>query len=166
MGSYSSLSTAFLGCLFLWIYYPTFNSCLADTSTQTIASSNTIFSLIASTVAAFILSMLYHERLRLRDIMFSSLSGAVAIASGANLIINIGGVMLCGLFSGWICFSGYAYFSRFLNIYGVYDITGVVNLHGLPGLLSGIFSAIFVSVYTTSLNYLGVPTTKGTRTNY
>jgi ammonium transporter Rh len=110
--------------------------------------------------------MLYHDRLRLRDVMFASLSGAVAISSGANLIINIGGVMLCSFFVGWISLSGYAYFSRFFNIYGLYDVAGINNLHGIPGLISGIYSAIFISVYTAGLNYLGISTTKGTRTNY
>jgi ammonium transporter Rh len=28
-GSYRSTAEAFVGCLFLWVYYPSFNSCLS-----------------------------------------------------------------------------------------------------------------------------------------
>lgn len=74
--------------------------------------------------------------------------------------------MVCGFFAGWIAASGYAYFSRYMNIYGVYDIVGVVNVHGIPGVLAGVFSAVFVAVYTSDVNYLKITVTKGSRSNY
>ncbi len=48
----------------------------------------------------------------------------------------------------------------------LYDTTEVFNLHGVPGLISGILSAILVSYYTDDVKYLYFPTVKSGRTNY
>jgi ammonium transporter Rh len=168
--SYTTTIISFIGTLFLWIYWPSFNSALAvDTSDVTIrevASTNTVFALMASTLAAFIFSMMYNHKLNIRDIAFASLSGAVVIASCANIIINIGGVMLIAFFTGWIATSGYVYLSRYLQIYGFHDTTGTVNLFFIPGLLSGIFSSVLIAIYATAPKYLNIITTYADRTSY
>jgi|JI6StandDraft_1071083.scaffolds.fasta_scaffold01045_2 ammonium transporter Rh len=115
---YASAIFSLIGTLFMWVYWPAFSSALAvnttDVTIKEVVSTNTIFALVTSTLTAFIFTMLYNHKLNVRDIGFASLSGAVAIASGADLIINIGGVMLVSLFVGWISVSGYNYFSRYL----------------------------------------------------
>lgn len=96
----------------------------------------------------------------------ASLSGAIAIASGADLIINVGGVMICSMFTAWISISGFVYFSKYLEMKGIYDTIGTFNLYLIPGILSGIFSAVFVSAYGVATKYLPIVTTMGTRTAY
>jgi hypothetical protein len=51
-------------------------------------------------------------------------------------------------------------------MYGFYDTTGTVNLFCIPGILSGIFSSIFVAVYATAPKYLNITTTHANRTSY
>lgn len=110
--------------------------------------------------------MIYQQKIALRDVALASLSGAIAIASGADLIINLGGVMICSLFTSWVSVSGYIYFSKYLEIKGIYDTIGTFNLYLIPGILSGVFSAIFVSAYGVATKYLPIVTTMGTRTAY
>jgi ammonia channel protein AmtB len=98
----------------LWVYWPSFNSALADSTVKEVASTNTVFALLVSTLSAFIFSMLYIDKLRMRDIAFASLSGAIVIASSADVVINIGAVMIVAFFTGWIATSGYIYLSKYL----------------------------------------------------
>lgn len=159
-----------IGTLFLWVYWPSFNSALAvnttDVSTKEIVTNNTVFALLASTLTAFIFSLLYNPKLQIRDIGLASLSGAIAISSGAELIVNIGGVMFVCFFVGWISTSGYTYFSKYLQLYDFYDVTGTVNLFLIPGVFSGIFSAVFAAVYLAAPKYLPIVTTKAGREPY
>lgn len=167
---YVSTLLNFLGTLFLWVYWPSFTAASAmnttDVTVKEVAATNTVFALIASTMAAFVFSLLYNTKLQPRDISFASLSGAVAIASGADLVINIGGVMLIAFFVGWISASGYNYFHRYLELYGFYDSSGTVSLFLLPGVLSGLFSGVLAAAYTAAPKYLPIATVYAGRTAY
>lgn len=41
----------------------------------------------------------------------------------------------------------FAYSNIVLKKMGIYDIAGVFNLHGIPGMIGGLLSAIFRQVY-------------------
>lgn len=61
------------------------------------------------------------------------------------------------MFGGAFSSFGYIKISPWLTKIGVYDTCGVHNLHGMPGLFGGIFSAIFLAAYNAgTFNLAGV----------
>ncbi|GBP74841.1 Ammonium transporter Rh type B [Eumeta japonica] len=142
--SYASDVTAMIGSIFLWIYWPSFNSGLADTPEgYQRAVINTYLSLAASTVTSFVLSALVskHEgRFDMVHVQNSTLAGGVAVGSVCNLYTGPGGALAVGIGAGII--------SPRLAKFGILDTCGVNNLHGMPGVYSGLLSILFAGLAT------------------
>ena len=64
------------------------------------------------------------------------------------------GAMIIGTFSGIISTLGFQYLSPLLKRIYLHDTCGVHNLHGIPGVISGIAGAI-VAAFATRANYGG-----------
>jgi ammonium transporter Rh len=78
------------------------------------------------------------------------LAGGVIIGACSGLFTNSGASLIVGAFGGVVSTLGYSFFQDFLKEkIGLYDTAGVNNLHGIPGVLGGLISAIAISVYTT-----------------
>ncbi|KAJ3433399.1 rh50 isoform b [Anaeramoeba flamelloides] len=81
------------------------------------------------------------------DIQNATLAGGVAVGTAANLYLTPGGAMGVGLFAGMISTIGFNYLTPFLERKTkLHDTCGVHNLHGMPGLIGGIVSAIVTQV--------------------
>lgn len=148
--SYISCIFGMIGTLFLWLFWPSFNSALAPPELpfqRMIIISNTIFSLTGSCIAAFCFSILIRNKLNMDDVLNATLAGGVAIGSASSLITNPAGALAIGLIAGTISTFGYAKLSERLTRWHIYDTCGINNLHGMPGLLGGLSSAIFISAY-------------------
>ena len=87
----------------------------------------------------------------MEDILNASLAGGVIIGAPAGLFTNPAASLICGLLAGMISALGIIYLSGFLlkNI-GLMDSCGVHNLHGIPGLLGGVLSAVAIAAYQSS----------------
>ena len=65
----------------------------------------------------------------------------------AALYVEPAGALAIGGFSGVLSVLGYVYFTPYLQrTINLYDTCGIHNLHGMPGVLSAICSAIIVRV--------------------
>ncbi|KAL0879052.1 hypothetical protein ABMA27_004017 [Loxostege sticticalis] len=150
--SYISDVTAMIGSIFLWIYWPSFNSGLTKTDAEyQRAVINTYLSLAAATVTTFIISSAvskYHGRLDMVHIQNSTLAGGVAVGSVCNMHIGPGGAIAVGIGAGLLSVLGYRYLTPKLTKLGVLDTCGVNNLHGMPGLYSGLLSVLFAALAT------------------
>ncbi|XP_058823707.1 ammonium transporter Rh type A isoform X1 [Topomyia yanbarensis] len=150
--SYSSDITAMIGTIFLWIFWPSFNSALVDGAEQERAIINTYLSLAACTVTAYVISALVsHEtKFDMVHVQNSTLAGGVAVGSICNLMIHPFGALLIGVIAGVISVLGYRFVTpaMFSNL-RIADTCGVNNLHGMPALLSAVFSAIYASLATS-----------------
>ncbi|XP_026568693.1 ammonium transporter Rh type A isoform X1 [Pseudonaja textilis] len=151
---YHSDLFAMIGTLFLWLFWPSFNSAIAKSSEeQQRAIMNTYFSLAACTVTTFALSILVEHRgkLDMVHIQNATLAGGVAVGSCADLNILPVGALLIGSIAGIISVVGYKYLSPLLaSKLKIQDTCGVHNLHGLPGLLGGIASIIAAALQVNS----------------
>lgn len=78
--SYTSDIFAMVGSVFLWIFWPSFNSALVDGPEQERAILHTYLSLAACTVTAFIVSALVSKdnKLDMVHVQNSTLAGGVA----------------------------------------------------------------------------------------
>ncbi|CAH0727198.1 unnamed protein product, partial [Brenthis ino] len=150
--SYISDVTAMIGSIFLWIYWPSFNSGLTSTNSEyQRAVINTYLSLAAATVTTFVLSSAvskHHGKLDMVHIQNSTLAGGVAVGSVCNMHVGAGGAIAIGIGAGLISVLGYRFLTPLLSKHGVPDTCGVNNLHGMPGIYSGLLSILFAAIAT------------------
>ncbi|XP_065076665.1 ammonium transporter Rh type A [Ochlerotatus camptorhynchus] len=150
--SYGSDITAMIGTIFLWIFWPSFNSALVDGAEQERAIINTYLSLAGATVTTFVLSAIisHDKKFDMVHVQNSTLAGGVAVGSICNLMIHPFGALLVGVIAGMISVLGYRFLTpALLSNLRISDTCGVNNLHGMPALLSAVFSAVYASLATT-----------------
>jgi ammonium transporter Rh len=89
----------------------------------------------------FILTPVFSEgRLATVPIQNATLAGGVSIGATANLALGPFGALLIGILAGALSTVGFC--KQDFIISGKTDTCGINNLHGMPGLLGGIASAV------------------------
>lgn len=155
--NYNSNLFAMIGTLFLWVYWPSFNSFFAINESEKLRCViNTLLSLTGSTICVFVFSSIFKRgKLSMEDILNATLAGGVIMGSNADQILNPYASVLLGYFAGALSTFGFEVLSAFLQrSVGLFDTCGIHNLHGLPGLFGGLFSALFIGIMTdSSLGY-------------
>lgn len=84
----------------------------------------------------------------MESILNSTLAGGVVIGAPVTIIYRPGVAIMIGFTTGIIstlCFHNLT--PKLLKCIGLYDTCGIHNLHGIPGLLGGIWSAIILFWY-------------------
>ncbi len=77
------------------------------------------------------------------DIQNATLAGGVAVGAVADLMLQPYGSFLVGSIAGAVSTLGFSRIQAvLLNRTGLHDTCGVHNLHGIPGLLSGLLSIV------------------------
>lgn len=138
---------AFIGTLFLWIYWPSFvgGALEPGSDDQQKAVIFTILALASSSTVAFSLSSILDENNEFRpvDLQNASLAGGVAIGAVANLTLNPIVACIIGCIAGAVSTFGFAKLQSIIeNKFGLHDTCGIHNLHGMPSIIGGIFSVI------------------------
>ncbi|XP_068921873.1 ammonium transporter Rh type A isoform X2 [Petaurus breviceps papuanus] len=150
---YHSDLFAMIGTLFLWMFWPSFNSAIADAGDhQYMAIVNTYFSLAACVLTAFAFSSLVEHRgkLDMVHIQNATLAGGVAVGTCADMAIQPYGAMLIGSIAGIVSVLGFKFLTPFFATkLRIHDTCGVHNLHGLPGVIGGIASIVAVALGVT-----------------
>jgi ammonium transporter Rh len=138
---------AMIGTTLLWVYWPSFVGATESgvPLNENVCVVHTILALIGSTGATFYMSQkLGHGKMDPVHVANSTLAGGVAVGSSARLAMTPAGALILGVLAGVVSVYGYAYSTPYLETKGIYDTCGVGNLHGLPSLLGGIGSVVFV----------------------
>lgn len=82
------------------------------------------------------------------DILNATLAGGVAIGAPSGVLVNPGVAVLFGVIAGTVSTLGYIKLTdKLFNTRGLHDTCGVNNLHGIPGILGAIFSALVIASY-------------------
>jgi ammonium transporter Rh len=133
-----------VGTLFLFAYWPSFNGALGSGTTAQRAIINTYLSIACSVIASIVVSKIVHGgKLNMEIVLNASLAGGVAVGSAADLIITPAGSMIAGFIVGAISAFGFAYLSAFVKKHlKLHDTCGVLNLHGIPGVIGALISSI------------------------
>ncbi|KFV05243.1 Blood group Rh(D) polypeptide, partial [Tauraco erythrolophus] len=140
-----------LGTLFLWIFWPSFNSVLADDKNKVIY--NTYFALAVSAVTAFVWSVLTTKdgKFRMTHIRSAVLAGGVTVGFAAHSIEHPWIAMILGLLASVITVLGSYCLQRCLNpALKLHDTSGVHFTFGLPGVLGGLAQVILSVIETKS----------------
>ncbi|KAM9317136.1 ammonium transporter Rh type A [Gastrophryne carolinensis] len=139
---YHSDLFAMIGTLFLWMFWPSFNSAIAtEGEQQQMAIINTYFSLAACVLTAYAFSSLVEHKGKfdMVHIQNATLAGGVAVGTCADMNIGPFGAMIIGFIAGIISTLGFKYLTPIVATkLRIQDTCGVHNLHGLPGILGGI----------------------------
>ncbi|KFP28597.1 Ammonium transporter Rh type A [Colius striatus] len=148
--TYHSDLFAMIGTLFLWLFWPSFNSAIAsEQNHQITAIINTYYSLAACTVVTFALSSLVDQRGKFSMVLIqnATLAGGVAVGTCADLLIKPFGAMFIGSIAGIVSVLGFHFLTPLLaSKLCIQDTCGVHNLHGLPGIMGGIASIIVTAI--------------------
>uniref|UniRef100_A0A8C6X9Z1 Ammonium transporter AmtB-like domain-containing protein n=1 Tax=Naja naja TaxID=35670 RepID=A0A8C6X9Z1_NAJNA len=138
----------FAGTLFLWIFWPSFNSALIpEEDRKWTAIYNTYFVMATSTIAAFSFSMATSKngKLSMAHIQNATLAGGVALGFSASNIQQPWIAMVLGLAAGTVSVLGMACLQKRLEpALTIHDTCGVLYTFGLPSLLGGIIHVIVI----------------------
>jgi ammonium transporter Rh len=84
----------------------------------------------------------------MESILNSTLAGGVVMGAPCHVIYRPGVAIMIGFTTGMISTLGFHNLTpKLLKLIGLFDTCGIHNLHGIPGLLGGIWSAIIVAWY-------------------
>uniref|UniRef100_A0A8C8ZZD2 Ammonium transporter Rh type A n=1 Tax=Prolemur simus TaxID=1328070 RepID=A0A8C8ZZD2_PROSS len=153
---YHSDMFAMIGTLFLWTFWPSFNSALAEAGDkQYRAIVNTYLSLVACVLTTYAISSLLEQRgkLNMVHIQNATLAGGVAVGTCADMEIQPHSSMVIGSIAGIVSVFGYKFLTPFIATkLRIQDTCGVHNLHGLPGVVGGLagIAAIGMGVSNTT----------------
>ncbi|KAM3871762.1 rh50-like protein [Diretmus argenteus] len=138
--SYQSDMLSVMGTLFLWVFWPSFNSALTlKGDDQHRAILHTFLGLGASTLTAFALSAMLNKngKLTMADVQNVTLAGGVTVGASVDMMITPAVAFALGIMGCTACMLGYKYLSPFLARHlRIQDQCGIHNLHGLTGLIS------------------------------
>ncbi|XP_062996009.1 blood group Rh(CE) polypeptide [Elgaria multicarinata webbii] len=141
---------AMLGTLFLWMFWPSFNSVLIKDGAEKLAAVyNTYFAIAASSVAAFSFSVATSKngKLSMAHIRNATLAGGVALSFSASTIRQPWIAMILGLAAGAVSVLGFAFLQKLLDSpLKIHDTCGVHSTFGLPSILGGITHVILTMI--------------------
>jgi ammonium transporter Rh len=146
-----------IGTLFLWIFWPSFNFAVAahNNFEQTLIVTNTLISLTGSCLATFFTCTQLSKKLSMTDILNATLAGGVAVGASSGVTYYPSVALSIGIIAGTVSTLGFHLLTPFLERkIGLYDTCGIHNLHGIPGLLGGICSAIVIGSYHSGFDTL------------
>ncbi|XP_036173797.1 ammonium transporter Rh type A [Myotis myotis] len=147
---YHSDLFAMIGTLFLWIFWPSFNSAIAEAGDKEYrAVVNTYFSLAACVLIAYAFSSLVEHRgkLDMVHIQNATLAGGVAVGTCADMEIHPYVSMIIGSIAGMVSVLGFKFLTPvFATKLRIHDTCGVHNLHGLPGVVGGLAGIVAVAL--------------------
>ncbi|KAK9304112.1 hypothetical protein QLX08_004388 [Tetragonisca angustula] len=147
--SYNSDIFAMIGTVFLWLFWPSFNSAALEGDDQQRAIINTLLSISSGCVIAFATSALVSKdsKFNMVHVQNSTLAGGVAIGTAAGMMCKPVGALVVGALAGLLSVLGYKYLTPLIQKrLRIHDTCGVHNLHGMPGVLGGIFGALMAGL--------------------
>uniref|UniRef100_A0AAX7U0H8 Ammonium transporter AmtB-like domain-containing protein n=1 Tax=Astatotilapia calliptera TaxID=8154 RepID=A0AAX7U0H8_ASTCA len=152
---YHSDMFAMIGTLYLWMFWPSFNSAItAHGDDQHRTALNTYYSLAACTLSTYAMSALTADdgKLDMVHIQNAALAGGVAAGTAGEMMLTPFGSMIVGFLAGIISVLGYKYLSPILESkLKIQDTCGVHNLHGMPGVMGAIVGAVTASLATKEI---------------
>ncbi|XP_040835525.1 blood group Rh(CE) polypeptide [Ochotona curzoniae] len=151
---------AMLGTLFLWIFWPSFNSALLSIPNErNRAILNTYYALAVSAVTATSVSAWIHPhgKISMTRIHNAVLAGGVAVGPSCHLIPYPSLAMVLGLVAGLVSISGAKCLPVCLHsVLRIHDTSGIHYTFGLPGLLGGITYVVLMAFEMSWASSAGV----------
>ncbi|XP_046496887.1 ammonium transporter Rh type A [Equus quagga] len=150
---YHSDLFAMIGSLYLWMFWPSFNSAIAEPGEkQYTAILNTYLSLAACVLTTYAISSLLEKegKFNMVHIQNATLAGGVAVGTCADMEIQPYASLIIGSVAGLVSVFGFKFLTPFFATkLGIHDTCGVQSLHGLPGVVGGLAGIVAVAMGVT-----------------
>ncbi len=132
-----------LGSMILWLFWPSFCAAIVPPELVPHTAINVVLALSGATVATYFASTYLRGKISAADIANAALAGGVAIGSACD-VASFPEAFTVGILAGALSTFGFAVLQAKVEklIKGI-DTCGVMNLHGIPGLLGGL-STVFI----------------------
>lgn len=125
-GDYFSNLTAFLGSIFLFMYWPSFNAIFATGMARQRSTVNTLAAISGSMLVGTYFSRLIKKSIEVETILHAAFAGGVCMGACSDLITNPGFAMLTGAIAGGIAALGFLYGNGWLRkTFNLHDTCGV-----------------------------------------
>ncbi|KAM9371922.1 ammonium transporter Rh type B-like [Phaethornis superciliosus] len=136
------------GTLILWVFWPSFVAVLCQPGdAQHRAILNTYLAMSSGALTTVMVSSLLQRdgKLSPGHLQNGSLAGGVAIGVVANMALPPVASLALGTLSALMCVLGFKFLTPFLaRKFLLRDQCGIHNLHGLPGILGAVASAVAI----------------------
>lgn len=151
--SYHSNLFAFIGTIFLWMFWPSFNGALEVGNGKARAAITTCLGMLASVFGSLVVSALTHlGKLNAEQVLNATLAGGVAMGTNADIIVTPFIPLIIGFTAGAISTIGFNFFPGIVFKYlRLHDTCGVLYLHLIPGIIGGLTSGLISGVSDPSL---------------
>jgi ammonium transporter Rh len=146
-----------LGSMVLWMFWPSFCAALVAPERIPFTVINVVLALCGATLATYFSSVALRKgKISIADIANASLAGGVAIGSTCDYA-NHTAAFVIGILSGVISTFGFAVIqSKLQGKLKCIDTCGVLNLHGLPGLMGGFAALLVIKNINQSIQLKGI----------
>jgi hypothetical protein len=146
MPNYFSYITSFLGVLFTFCFFPSFNSILSNVQSNiNRARINTYLSLFGSVVGSVVTSGIINQgKFVLEQILYGVLSGGIIISGCCTVCFFHWAAMILGTCSGAIAVVILALIKPYFINWGFRDTCNVILIHGVFGILGGFITPMFI----------------------
>ncbi|XP_063304962.1 ammonium transporter Rh type C isoform X1 [Pelobates fuscus] len=152
---YHSDLFSMIGTLFLWMFWPSFNSAVSyHGDGQHRAAINTYCSLASSVLTTVAISSLVDKKgkLSMVHIQNATLAGGVAVGTAGEMMLTPYGSLIVGFICGIVSTLGFKYLTPILaSKMRIQDTCGIHNLHGIPGIIGGIVGAVTAAAATEAV---------------
>lgn len=149
VSSKESNTFALSGMVFLWLLWPSFNARNLTGAEQSVALSNTRWSMAGSAMFSIGMSNLFDGlgELDMFQVQEACLAGGIAIGAMASMRIQPWGAILLGVVAAFFVVLGQRFVSPYLRRkFGIIDVRGVFSSHGIAGILGGFGSGIVAAL--------------------
>ena len=159
--NYLSNMFAFIGSIFLWLFFPSFNvaniqmkefsSIYTDTGLGYITENmryrgiiNTYLSMMGSVLSAFIVSPLFYKgKMKIEHILHASYVGGIIIGGCCTICSSAWAAVVIGIVGSTVTIIFLWKIKKLLHSVKFEDTIGVLAIFAIPGFLGGITTAIF-----------------------
>ncbi|XP_053319500.1 ammonium transporter Rh type C [Spea bombifrons] len=153
--NYVSDLFSMIGTLYLWMYWPSFNSAISNHGdAQHRAAINTYCSLASCVLTTVAISSVVNKKgkIEMVHIQNATLAGGVAVGTAAEMMLTPYGSLIVGFICGIVSTLGFTYLSPILaSKLRLHDTCGIHNLHGMPGVIGGIVGAVTAAAATEAV---------------
>ena len=160
--SYRSNMFAFIGSIFLWLFFPSFNTAniqMKDYSSFYTSQGlgyitenlryrgiiNTYLSMMGSVLTSFIISPLfYNGKMKIEHILHASYVGGIVIGGCCTICSDAWAAVVIGIVASTISILFLWRIKNLLHSIRFEDTIGILQLFAIPGFLGGIITCIFI----------------------
>jgi ammonium transporter Rh len=148
-----------LGSMILWLFWPSFCAALVAPELVPHTAINVILALSGATLATYFASVTLHGKIVAADIANAALAGGVAIGSTCDIASPLASFVI-GVLAGAVSTFGFAILqSKVEGMLKGIDTCGVMNLHGIPGLMGGLAAIVVAKEINTGAQLTGIGVT-------